>query len=98
MQIQASREETPTSKPKSEPSQLIVVVQTRVGKFGVKVYETESTRSHIVSTEKFQAELFVIEDISKARPKIGKVGKWLNVQTRGGKKGFINAELVTLPE
>jgi hypothetical protein len=69
-----------------------------LSKFGVKIYETESVRSHIVSTEKVGAKLFVIEDPSKARPKIGKSGKWLNVQTMQDKKGFVNAELVVLAE
>jgi hypothetical protein len=88
-------------KPASTPpaaNQLIVVVKSRVGKFGVKVYETASIQSHIVSTEKVRAKLVVIEDQSKARPKIGKAGKWLNVQTQDGKKGFVNAELVGLAE
>jgi hypothetical protein len=78
--------------------QLIVVVGARVGKFGAKIYETQSVQSHIVSTEKINAKLIVIEDVSKARPKIGKAGKWLNVQTMDGKKGFVNAELVALAE
>ena len=80
------------------PYQLIVVVGARVGKFGAKVYETESVKSHVVSTEKMRAKLVVIEDVSKARPKIGKVGKWLSVQTKEGKKGFVKAELVALAE
>jgi hypothetical protein len=78
--------------------QMTVVVQSKVGKFGAKVYETESVKSHIVSTEKVRAKLMVIEDASKARPKIGKAGKWLNVQTKEGKRGFVNAELVALAE
>ena len=87
-------------KPTSTPAanQLIVVVKSRVGKFGVKVYETASIQSHVAATEKVRAKLVVIEDQSKARPKIGKAGKWLNVQTRDGKKGFVNAELVGLAE
>jgi hypothetical protein len=96
--VQTSTEEAPAPKPKPAPSQLIVVVQSRVGKFGAKVYQTESVKSHIVSTAKVRAKLFVIEDASKARPKIGKAGKWLNVQTKEGKKGFVNAELVALAE
>jgi hypothetical protein len=92
------KEEAPAPKPKPAPNQLIVVVLPRVGKFGAKVYETESIKSHVVATEKMRAKLFVIEDQSKARPKIGKKGKWLNVQTKEGKKGFVNAELVALPE
>jgi hypothetical protein len=82
----------------STSHQLIVAAKSRSGKFGVKVYETESAKSHIVSTEKILARLIVIEDVSKARPKIGKAGKWLNVQTKDGKKGFVNAELVALVE
>jgi hypothetical protein len=87
---------TPTSAPTA--NQLIVVVKSRVGKFGVKVYETASAQAHVVSTESVRAKLVVIEDQSKARPKIGKAGKWLNVQTKEGKKGFVNAELVGLAE
>jgi hypothetical protein len=44
-----------------------------------------------------RTKLFVIEDADKAKKKIGKAGKWLNVQTKKGIKGFVNAELVTLP-
>jgi hypothetical protein len=100
-------ETVPTPKPKEEPPvvtskpipyQMVVVVKSRVGKFGAKIYETESVKSHIVATEKMRAKLNVIEDASKARPKIGKAGKWLNVQTKNGKKGFVNAELVALEE
>jgi hypothetical protein len=79
-------------------NQLIVIVKSKVGKFGVKVYETASIQSHVVATEKVRAKLVVIEDQSKARPKIGKAGKWLNVQTSDGKKGFVNAEQVGLAE
>ncbi|MDO9303346.1 MAG: SH3 domain-containing protein [Anaerolineales bacterium] len=96
--VSTSTQEAPAPKPKPAPSSLIVVVQSRVGKFGAKVYETASTQAHIVSTEKVRAKLVVIEDQSKARPKIGKAGKWLNVQTKAGKKGFVNAELVALAE
>jgi len=79
------------------PNQLVVMVRARVGKFGVKIYETTSVKAHVAATEKARAQLIVIEDASKARPKIGKAGKWLNVQTKDGKKGFVNAELVMLP-
>jgi hypothetical protein len=90
-----------TSTPVEEapaPSQLTVFVKPRVGKFGLKVYETESAKSHVISTEKVRAKLFVIEDAGKAKKKIGKAGKWLNVQTVGGKQGYVNAELVGLAE
>ena len=77
---------------------MIVTVRPRVGRFGVKVYVNASAQSHVVSTEKARSKLVVIEDQSKARPKIGKAGKWLNVQTADGKKGFVNAALVGLAE
>jgi hypothetical protein len=99
--VPTPKEETPViiSKPiPAAPYQMIVVVGARVGKFGAKVYETASNKSHVVSTEKMKAKLVVIEDVSKARPKIGKTGKWLNVQTKDGKKGFVMAELVGLVE
>jgi hypothetical protein len=92
------KEEPPVVTSKPIPYQMVVVVKSRVGKFGAKIYETESVKSHIVSTEKMRAKLNVIEDASKARPKIGKAGKWLNVQNKDGKKGFVNAELVALEE
>jgi hypothetical protein len=90
--------ETPVTPSTSTSHQLIVVVKSRGGKFGAKIYEVESVKSHVVSTEKISAKLVVIEDASKARPKIGKVGKCLNVQTRDVKNGFINAELVALAD
>jgi len=90
--------ETPKVPSTPTANQLIVVVKSKVGKFGVKVYETESIQSHVVATEKVRAKLVVIEDQSKARPKIGKAGKWLKVETKDGKKGFVNAELVGLAE
>lgn len=100
--IETVSAQTPVEAPKptSTPAanQLIVIVKPKVGKFGVKVYETASIQSHIVATEKVRAKLVVIENQSKARPKIGKAGKWLNVQTKDGKKGFVNAELVGLAE
>jgi len=92
--VPTSTEEAPSTA----SYQMIVVVKSRVGRFGAKIYETESVKSHIVSTEKMRARLVVIEDVSKARPKIGKTGKWLKVQTQEGKKGFVKAELVALAE
>jgi hypothetical protein len=87
-----------TAAPAAASNQLVVFVKSRVGKFGAKIYETASVQSHVISTEKARAKLVVIEDQSKARPKIGKAGKWLNVQTAEGKKGFVSAELTGLGE
>jgi len=92
----------PTAKtveviPTPATNELVVIVKSRVGRLGAKVYESASTKSNIVSVEKMRAQLVVIEDVGKAKSKIGQANKWLNVQTADGKQGFVNAELVALP-
>ena len=84
---------TTTTPPK--PAPLIVTVKPRVGRLGAKIYKSASATSEIVSTEKVRAKLTVLEDESKAKAKIGKAGKWLNVKNKDGKKGYVNAELVS---
>ncbi|MBI5950661.1 MAG: SH3 domain-containing protein [Chloroflexi bacterium] len=89
---------SPQKTPTVTVPQLVVAVASRVGKFGANVYATASEKSAVVSTEKVRAKLFVIEDEKAARKKIGKAGKWLNVQTKSGQKGFVKADLVGLVE
>ena len=84
-----------TTPPK--PVAMTVVVKARVGRLGAKIYKTASVKSEIISTEKMRAKLTVVEDESKARAKLGKAGKWLNVKTKDGKKGYVSAELVAEP-
>ena len=78
--------ETPKVPSTPTANQLIVVVKSKVGKFGVKVYETESIQSHVVATEKVRAKLVVIEDQSKARPKIGKARQMAESGNQGWQK------------
>lgn len=73
---------------------LTVMVKAKVGGAGLKVYETASTRSKVVSKEGMRAKLTVIEDAASARRKVGKAGKWLFVQTAGGGQGFAQAEFL----
>jgi hypothetical protein len=80
----------------SSANQLVVMVKGTVGKLGAKIYETASKKSKVVATEKARAKLVVIEDAKAARAKIGKAGKWLNVQTSDGGEGFVDAEIVKL--
>lgn len=80
----------------SSKNELVVMVKGVVGKHGTKIFETASKKSKIVSTEIARAKLVVLEDVKTAQPKIGKAGKWLNVQTSDGKKGFVDAEIVKL--
>jgi hypothetical protein len=89
---------SPQETPAVTVPQLVVAVASRVGKFGANVYTTASEKSAVVSTEKVRAKLFVIEDEKAAQKKIGKAGKWLNVQTKSGQKGFVKADLVGLVE
>lgn len=77
-----------------KPAPFTVAVLPRVGRLGAKIYKTASVKAEIVSTEKMRAKLTVLEDESKAKAKIGKAGKWLNVKTKEGKKGYVSAELV----
>ena len=51
------KEEAPKVPSTPTANQLIVVVKSKVGKFGVKVYETASIQSHVVATEKVRAKL-----------------------------------------
>ncbi len=78
----------------SAPAGFTVMVKAKVGGAGLKVYETASTRSKVVSKEGMKARLTVIEDAAKAKPKVGVVGKWLFVQTAGNTQGFVQAEFV----
>ncbi len=78
----------------SAPAGFTVMVKAKVGGAGLKVYETASTRSKAVSKEGMRARLTVIEDAAKAKPKVGKAGKWLFVQTAGNEQGFVQAEFV----
>ena len=65
-----------------------LVVQVK--RSGVPVYGSPG-RGKVVSTEKNGARLVVVEDTSKATSKIGVPGKWLNVKSSSGKRGFVDA-------
>jgi hypothetical protein len=50
----------------------------------------------VLSTEKTNAKLVVIEEAGKAAAKIGTAGKWLNVKATNGRRGFVDAGSVKL--
>ncbi|HET9589081.1 MAG TPA: C39 family peptidase [Anaerolineales bacterium] len=79
--------ETPPKK-----SKLVV----RVRRSGVPVYTSNYGRGKIVSTEKNNARLVVVEDAARAAPKVGAAGKWLHVKASNNKRGFIDAASVRL--
>jgi Bacterial SH3 domain/Peptidase_C39 like family len=85
-------ESTPAAAPASTPEKqkLTVIVKTS----GAKLYQTASTKSAVVSTEKSGARLSVAEDAEKAGSKIGVAGKWVTVKGTNGKRGFVDGGLV----
>ena len=85
-----SSETTPAPAPRT--SKLIVKVRRN----GLPVYESASARGKVLSTEKTNAKLVVIEEAGKAAAKIGAAGKWLNVKATNGRRGFVDAGSVKL--
>jgi hypothetical protein len=94
------KETAPVSPPTNEADTLsnptLVMVKGTVGKFGAKIYQTASKKSSVLSTEKARAKLVLLEDMKSAKLKIGKAGKWLNVQTADGAQGFVDAEIMKM--
>lgn len=94
---------TPTSSPNPQPaptapeSSFYVVVNSKVGRLGAKIYETASQKAKVLATEPMKSKLTVIEDEKKARAKIGKESKWINVRTKSGVEGFAISTQVKLP-
>jgi hypothetical protein len=70
------------------------MVRPTVGKHGLKIHETASTKSKMLAKEEMRARLTVLEDAKMAGKKLGVVGKWLFVQTAGGVQGFVQADYV----
>jgi len=85
-----SSETTPAPAPRT--SKLVVKVRRN----GLPVYESASARGKVLSTEKTNAKLVVIEEAGKAAAKIGAAGKWLNVKATNGRRGFVDAGSVKL--
>jgi hypothetical protein len=70
------------------------MVKPTVGKLGLKIYETASTKSKMLAREEMRVRLTVLEDAKMAGKKIGVAGKWLFVQNASGVQGFVQAEYV----
>ncbi len=93
----------PTSSPDPQPapvapeSSFYVVVNSKVGRLGAKIYETASQKAKVLATEPMKSQLTVIEDEKKARAKVGKESKWINVRTKSGVEGFAISTQVKLP-
>ncbi|MBL8080552.1 MAG: SH3 domain-containing protein [Anaerolineales bacterium] len=93
----------PTSSPNPQPaptapeSSFYVVVNSKVGRLGAKIYETASQKAKVFATEPMKSQLTVIEDEKKARAKVGKESKWINVRTKSGVEGFVISTQVKLP-
>lgn len=76
---------------------MTVYVSPTVGRFGLNVYETASTKATVLSNEKMRAVLIVLEPIATAKKKVGVQGQWIYVQTAAGKQGYVEAARVKLP-
>ena len=81
---------TPAPVPAPEVQKLSVIVKSA----GAKIYQTASTKSAVLSTEKSGARLVVVEASSTAADKIGKAGKWITVKGTNNKRGYMDGSLV----
>ncbi len=73
-----------------EKEKMIVIVKSS----GATIYKTASKKGEVLIKEKAKARLVVVEAASKAESKIGIAGKWLNVKSTNGKRGFVDGGLV----
>jgi len=86
----------PVAEPKKESDALILYVSQSVGTSGLRLRKTSSMRGALVAVEKAGAALTVLEPASKAKPKIGKKGKWIHVSDTKRRKGYVAADYVEL--
>ena len=82
---------TPPSAP--EPQKFQVVVKAA----GTKVYNAAAATASVLTTEKANAKLTVVEAIDAAKAKVGVKGKRINVKASNGKRGFVDGDMVRLP-
>lgn len=72
-----------------------VKVQVVVKAAGTKIY-TSATSTAVLTTEKANARLTVVEPVDGAKAKIGVKGKRINVKASTGSRGFVDADRVRL--
>jgi hypothetical protein len=103
-------EPTPVPVPISEPEPpvpsgseiepeveaLTVYVLQSVGTSGLRLRKTASLGGTLVAVEKAGTALTVLEPETRARPKIGVKGQWLNVSDPKRLQGYVAAEYVEL--
>ena len=78
------------------PDKLILKVSNSVGTSGLRLRKYPSLGGTLVMTLKAGTKLTVIEPAEKAKDKIGKAGKWINVNGPANKRGYVSAEFVEL--
>jgi len=84
--------ETPVvPAPPPEPVKVQVIVKAA----GTKIYKS-ATAAVVMSTEKANARLTVVEPVDGAKAKIGVKGKRINVKASTGSRGFVDADKVRL--
>ena len=84
--------EEPVSE--SEGEKLTIYVSDSVGPSGLRLRKTASLGGALVAIEKAGTALTVLEPAEKARPKIGKEGKWIHVSDPKRLQGYVAANYV----
>jgi len=82
---------TTTPAPKPEPPKVQVIVKAA----GTKIYSS-ATSTAVITTEKANARLTVVEPVDTAKAKIGVSGKRINIKASTGGRGFVDGDKVRL--
>ena len=82
-----------TPAPQPDPPKVQVIVKAN----GTYVYNDATASASVMTTEKANARLTVVEAVDAAKAKVGVKGKRINVKASNGKRGFIDGDKVKLP-
>jgi hypothetical protein len=82
-----------TPAPRPDPPKVQVVVKAN----GTYVYNNATASASVLTTEKANARLTIVEPVDAARAKVGVKGKRINVKASNGQRGFIDGDKVKLP-
>lgn len=94
---------TPAPAPAPEPAPapveaapLIASVVLSVGTSGLRVRTQPSLAGGYVCVVKAGRQMTLLDPPEEARAKVGKAGQWLYIRTTDGRKGYVQAQYVTL--
>jgi hypothetical protein len=75
---------------------LTLKVSNTVGTSGLRMRKYPSLGGALIMTLKAGTKLTVVEPAEKAKEKIGKANRWIQVREPGGKRGYVSAQYVSL--